>query len=417
MRLTVQILLLSVSLAASQLLARQDSIVMGAQYADQVWFSLGTGASTSAPQAVWDLGFEITSQSGMTASVMINEGKGAQVYVVPGKTIDDWATIDTTGLSTWTPLHNDPTTWAEGALNQAADENDDFDFGWGRYNIISHQVLGTNVFIYKTTTHTRKLRIDGLISGEYKFTYANLDGTDEHSGSVTKSANTGKAFGYWSMETHEVVDREPLLADWDITMLKYVDLVPAGPGTMMHFGVTGILSSPLVRCAKVISETPASAPAPGNDEFLTSANVIGWDWKTFIGGSFKVTDSIAYFVRTSGGGTYRIVFTGFTGSSSGITRFNTEVVAPSNVQESAHTPTLLVYPNVIDHNASVEIATSLSGTGTIRLVDVSGTVVRSIDVTDGFTARRIHTDGLASGIYTVVLEGASGLATGRIIVQ
>jgi hypothetical protein len=405
------------AIASSPLTAKQDSIVMGAQYANQVWYSLTTGNSRSTTQATWDLGFEITSANGMTASVLANEGKGAVVYLVPDKTIADWDDVDTAGMSSWRVLHNSPYKWTLGALNQAANPADPFDFGWGKYNLVSHQVVGTNIFIVKTSTGVRKLRVDGFISGEYRFTYANVDGSNERSGVLAKGAYPGKLFAYWSMDSHTALDREPESNQWDLTMLKYVDLVPAGPGGAMPYPVTGILSNPSVRCAKVVSSNPEAEPLPPSDSFSEDANVIGWDWKAFAGGTYTVSDSTAYFVLTPGG-KYRIVFTGFYGSSTGTTTFNVDALETSSVEfDGTQHLELSMYPNVVSRGTDVEIAADLTAPGTLLLLDGMGRLVRSESAAPGFTARRIGTGALAAGVYTVVLESGSGVVTKRIVIQ
>lgn len=410
-------LFLFLSLAAHVTVAKTDSLVMGQQYANQVWYSLSTGQSAIAAQAAWDLAFETTSVSGTTASVLINEGKGAVVYVVPEKTIDDWTTIDTAGLSTWKPLHNSVISWSEGALNTARDVSDEFDFGWGSYSMVSHQVLGTKVFIYKHAARTLKLRIDGLINGAFKFTYANLDGSDQHEGTVTRLDYNGKLFAYWSFDTHATIDREPSLAEWDITMLKYVDVIPAGPGTTMAYPVTGILVNPKSQVAKVISSTPETEPAPAGDQFTSNINGIGWDWKSFTNGAFTVADSSVYFIRQASGTMYRLVFTGFSGSGSGVTKFTSDSVGTSSVNSTMPVASLAVFPSVVPKGSDFEVVTTLAGSGTIQLYDVAGSLARSFTVTDGFTATRCSTAALAPGAYMVVVNNNNTVTTARIIIQ
>lgn len=416
MSCSTKLLPLLLLLCVSTSHAKIDSLVMGPQYANQVWYSLSSGVHSTSLQNNWDIAFEVTSTSGTTASIIVNEGKGAKVYVVPDATIEDWATIDTTGLSTWTPLHNSVTNLSDGALNQARDKSNEFDFGWGAYNLVSHQILGTNVFVYQNADVTFKLRVDGLVGGAYQFTYSHLDGSNEHSGVITKASYANKLFAYWSFDKHATVDREPALAEWDITMLKYVDMIPAGPGTVMAYPVTGILTSPQVKVAKVVSAAPATEPAPANDVFLSDANVIGWDWKSFANGAFTVADSTVYFVLSSNN-LYRLVFTGFSGGSSGVTTFNVDAVQTSSVSNSPSTYTrLAVYPNVVTNGASVDIASAVEGTCTLHVVDALGHVVHSRLVESGLSAMSLTTAGLASGTYSVILQSDRTITTARIVV-
>ena len=416
MSYATKLLPLLLLLCVSTLHAKIDSLVMGPQYANQVWYSLSSGVHTTSLQSNWDIAFEVTSTSGTTASVIVNEGKGAKVYVVPDATIEDWETIDTTGLSTWTPLHNSVTTLSDGALNQARDANNEFDFGWGAYSLVSHQILGTNVFVYQNAEVTFKLRVDGLIGGAYQFTYSHLDGSNEHSGEIAKASYANKLFAYWSFDNHAAVDREPALTDWDFTMLKYVDMIPAGPGTVMAYPVTGILTSPLAKAAKVITATPSTEPAPASELLLPDANTIGWDWKSFANGTFAVADSTVYFVLSSNN-LYRLVFTSFSGGSSGVTTFSVDAVQPSSVSSnSSSSARLAVYPNVVTNGASVDIASAVEGACTLLVVDALGHVVHTRLVESGLSAMSLTTTGLASGTYSVILQSDRTITTARLVV-
>ncbi|MCO6465108.1 MAG: T9SS type A sorting domain-containing protein [Bradyrhizobiaceae bacterium] len=397
----------------SPLQAAVDSLVMGPQYANQVWYQFGVGTTATSPQSNWDLGFET---SGVSGAIIANGGKGVNVYVVEGKTPADWETIDTTGMGEWTALHNSPESWTIGALNQPADTSNDLDLGWGSYNLTTHQVVGNRVFVVTTPTATKKLRIDALVGGEYRFTYANIDGTEEFSGVIAKSAFAGKKFGYWSFEGNQSVDREPAKESWHITMLKYVDMIPAGPGVTMAYPVTGILANASVSVARIVAEDPSTAPAPAEEAFETRANVIGWDWKAFANMAYTVSDSTAYFVKTASGDVYRLTFSSFAGSSTGTTVFESTSVVTS-VSETDPSLRLSVYPSVVERCNHLELAVDASQHTTVNVYDVTGTLVWTTSVTDGFNAVALNTCSLASGKYFVTAQTNNGVISSTFIVQ
>lgn len=79
------------------------TVTTGPGNATQAFYSLQNGVQTNAPNAEWDLAFEI---SGFTASILANTAKGMLVYKAP-YSVEQWTSIDTTGMTaTWTAAHN-----------------------------------------------------------------------------------------------------------------------------------------------------------------------------------------------------------------------------------------------------------------------------------------------------------------------
>ena len=66
-----------------------------------------------------------------------------------------------------TSLHNSDTSWNYGAFI-STQSNDMFDYGWGVYNIQTHNIVGDSLFIIKTINgNWKKLFIKRKTSGEY----------------------------------------------------------------------------------------------------------------------------------------------------------------------------------------------------------------------------------------------------------
>ncbi|HRP60483.1 MAG TPA: hypothetical protein PK833_09415, partial [Vicingus sp.] len=106
----------------------------------------------------------------------------------PTAAVEDFSTIDTTGLSSWQKLYNSNQTWETGAFNQIADTSNSFDLGWGLYSMITHTVVGNKVFIIKLPGNIyRKIIIESLAGGDYNFRFASIDNAVDVSQSITKS--------------------------------------------------------------------------------------------------------------------------------------------------------------------------------------------------------------------------------------
>lgn len=376
-------------------------------YADQVWYSLQNGVVGTAPVNNWDLAFEI---QGFTASVLVNTQKAGVEVVKSPFSIAQWSSVDTTGLSTWPRAHNADTSWSFGALNQGPFA-DEFDLGWGNYNMITHVVAGDTIFLVRLGSGTwRKLRIDGLATGTYTFTHANIDGSDELTGQINKAAYSTKNFAYWDLETHAAVDREPANDSWDLTFVKYVSFIP------QPYGVTGVLQNKGIEAARVSGVPPADA------DWTTAAynahiNTIGFDWKRFDMQTFQwvIEDSLSYFVKDQVGGVWHLVFTGFGGSTSGTVDFTQELVSATGLAENDRTPELRTWPNPsLDGRVTIDAGDArVLG---LDVLDAAGRVVRSGDAVN-LSPFTLDLQGLGAGMYSLRLATDRGTAVARVLLR
>jgi hypothetical protein len=417
-------LLATAALAASPLAAPAqsvaDSVAVGAQYRDQIFYSLEHGVARTEALAGWDIAFELT---GYTASILTNGGAGVELYQVPGKTVDNWAgALDTTGLSGWSRYDNSTATWSSGAFNMGHDASTG-DFGWGEYNMVTHVVSGTALYVIRLVDGSwRKIMIEGLTSGTYTFRTANLDGSSEKSGAVSKSSYVGKHFAYYSLVNDAALDREPNVDQWDLLFGKYVTMLDAGNGTI-PYGVTGVLANSGVQVAEVKSANAAAEPAPSDSAAYTDSTArIGYDWKSFTGSSYVVSDSVVYFVKSVGGGLYRLRFTGFSGSSTGVFRFEkTQLAVASVKREDAVVARFAIYPNVIGRHGTFTLVSGLeevSADARFDLYDLTGACVRSIELgpETGLRRQPVQVD-LPAGTYVATMTANGLRASRRLIVQ
>lgn len=406
----MKLIFTTIFIAITSMLSAQvvsDIVTTGEGYTNQIWYSLANGEVGNAPKDNWDLAFEI---SGFTASIRYNEQKGMAVYASP-YSIADWAAVDTTGMANnWEVLHDDPKSWERGAFNMYS--SSDFDLGWGIYNVVTHVIAGDSIYVVKLANgNFKKLRIDNLAAGTYNFTYADIDGQNEISAALVKSQFSGKNFGYYNLETNEVVDREPLSEDWDITFTKYIDLV--GPDATTPYGVTGILQNYTAETAEA-TETPVDDAVWSDFSFSDEINVIGYDWKYFdFSLGYVITENLSYFVMDQNGSVYQVVFTGFDGTSTGIYEFTVEEVGTVGITE-IDIYNLRAFPNP-SQGENVNIHWDFGDFNQLRLIDLSGKLVLSQNISSQSHSAEIPTSQLASGVYILQLQGASSFVNQKLV--
>ena len=285
--------------------AEQDSVSLGAGYANDVYYSFENGEIHSVERTNWEIGFYTSPWS---AGVITNGGKGVELYLYPSADTSGWETADTTGLFTWPILYNSTLDWEEGAFNRHS--NGHPDYGWGVYNAITHDVVGDSLYVIKymvgDSTVFKKFLITKKVSiqNTYYFKFANLDGSDEVSHELDCNAYLDKNFVYYSLQTEEVLDREPNSDTWDIVFTKYMGLLEGG----VPYAVTGALNNidiPANRFDEVGPDFEDYALVPMD----STKTPIGHDWKYFDMNSFSyvVEDSIAFFVSNSQKDIYKLV--------------------------------------------------------------------------------------------------------------
>lgn len=386
-----------------------DIATTGEGYANQIWYSMANGEVADTPKDNWDIAFEIT---GFSASIRFNEQKGMTLYAAP-YSIAEWAALDTTGMeANWEPLHNDPKSWERGAFNHFS--SSEFDLGWGIYNLVTHIISGDSIYVVKLENGDfKKLRIDNLASGTYNFTFADIDGQNETAAAIVKSEFSGKNFGYYNLETGEVIDREPLSESWDITFTKYIDFV--GPDGDAPYGVTGILQNYTAQTAEA-ADTPVADAEWINFSFSNDINIIGYDWKTFdftLG--YVIAENLSYFVKGHDGGIYKIVFTGFGGSATGVYEYTIKHVSTVGITEIEQY-NLNTYPNPTNGN-NVRMTWDSGDFNTLRLIDLSGKVVFNQNIQFQSHSAEIQTAQLAPGVYIVLLSGNNSVVTQKLVVN
>lgn len=394
--------MLGLALFASSGLAQTETTLdQGAGYANDVYFSLANGVVASVESGNWDLAFDVTSP--FSNAIRVNDGNGRELAVYPNGI--DWEVVDTTGFSEWNRLYNGLDAWMNGAFNVGT-TSDPSDFGWGEYTGPPlHQVVGDSIYIIALPDGSaRKLRIDLLNMGEWTFTHAALDGSDEETVVMNMADYEDRRFLYYSF-AEGWIDREPALDSWDFVMARYV-----GPTTYGMYPTTGILLNadrPASVAEGVAPSEAVLADFPVGD---VPYSAIGNGWKTLNGWSWEIVPDLSYFVQSNEGDIYHLTFTSFEGSATGITTFNAQLVSGMHV-EALEQHALRAYPNPLA-GGTVRL-TGWQGQAEVSVWSASGLLVDRFTTADA--AVEVDAAAWSAGLYIVQVADAQGWRSAQIL--
>ncbi len=391
------------------------TVTTGAGNATQTFYSLVNGVQSSIALADWDLAFEINA---FNSSILVNTNKGLIVYETPVG-VPDWATLTTADVENWTRLQNSEVNWSAGALTNGNNlaEPDGLDLGWGEYNMSTHTVAGTKVYVIDDAGSFRKLRINSLATSTYSFTYADLDGSNENTAALVKTAFGGKNFGYFSFATGGTLDLEPAASTWDLLFTKYVSIILAPEPT--PYPVAGVLQNKDV-LAMQVDGVPTNDATWSSAELDSSINIIGSDWKIFNNSTFTYdyAENRTYFVQDRSFNIWKLIFTNYGGSSTGDITFTQELVSSVGMEELA-TPELVVYPNPSRGGVLNMVIGREVRNGQLSIIDRAGKLVKQENVTGSGALSAVPVDlaGVQPGLYIARLNAEGKSFSTRVVVE
>jgi hypothetical protein len=302
------------------------TITLGASYANDVYYSFDNGVVGTPPRTNWDIGFNTYIRS---STIITNGAAGVKLYTYSKGDTSAWYNsnpLDTTNMK-WNVLYNSDTTWTFGAFERNMGAAGSFDYGWARYNTVSHDLLSDSIYIiqlqdgsYKKLWMKRKYSTLNI----YSFQFANLDGSNLVSTTVDCSQYTAKNFIYYSLSNKTIVDREPAKGTWDVMIGKYMEMVALSPGGVkIPYPVTGVLTNSGVLSA-TLDNVDVTTIDYSTAKFVTNISEIGSDWKAFDQTTNKYTlvGNRVYFVQNANSNVYKMLFTSFAGSSTGVLTFD-----------------------------------------------------------------------------------------------
>lgn len=409
--ITLIIISLSPSAHSSTLNGTPDSVQMGPLYANDIYYSFEDGVVASVSRTNWDIGFYTTV---WTATIITNGAAGVTLYTYPTSDTAGWNSLDTAGLAGWPVLYDNEDDWNDGAFNRTQTGHPDY--GWGKYNPISHDVVGDSLYILKTVNGTYKklwIQRKNSSNNRYYLREANLDGSDDHVVELNINPYAAKNFIYYAFSSDSFVEREPDTSTWDVLFTKYMAIQPDGT----PYPVVGVLNNFEVYANKFYPVGPDYNDY-GAMPFDSTKSPIGWEWKTFDMGSFTwtVSDSTAFFVHTRKGNIYKLVFTKFEGSSTGNIVFTKESLT-SGVFDQVAEAQALVYPNPVKDQMTVNFGKELNVDANISIFDITGRLVFSTEKEiRGNTVMVRLPENLSKGLHLMKVDTGDGIYSSRIMV-
>ncbi|MUV02325.1 T9SS type A sorting domain-containing protein [Flavobacterium rakeshii] len=405
------------------------NVSMQPAYANQVYFKLETNTQTPAVTSSWDIAFQ--KAGGMSlGAVRVNDGK--VTCFEASADITAWESIDVANESNWTQLYNSETEWSTGAFDNGSENTPSFGYGWGVYDMTTHHVTGTRIFVLKTSaTNYKKIILQDLdpMAGTFTFKYATWNGTEWSEDETTVidfSENEGTEFIYYSMETNNTVTVAPADTDWDFVFNKYFGEVSMGGTDTVMYSVTGALHNSntgiTVAVKDEAGETSEDITLPADEDYTEDINTIGDDWKAFDQSTMSYTiPEKTYYVKYEDGTVYRMYFLTFEGTSTGNLSFKYK-----NVSSSLGTgdfdmlnTNFSLYPNPSsDKNVTLNFSTQNTDANhaNITVYSITGSMVYNTVITNG-QPQQINLSALNSGLYLVKVQAGNYTDTKKLIIK
>lgn len=389
-----------------------DSIVMGPGYTNDIYYSFEEGVVASVSRTNWDIGFHTTL---WTATIITNGAAGVNLYTYPNADTTGWSTVDTIGMAGWPILYDNEDDWEDGAFTRNATGHPDY--GWGKYNPITHDVVGDSIYLLKALDGTyRKIWIQRKVSSAntYYIRLANLDGSDDHVLELNINPYRNVNFIYYTFSSEAFVEREPDTASWDILFTKYMAIQPNGT----PYGVVGVINNFKVYANKFYPVTQDFADY-ASIPFDSTKTPVGWEWKAFDmnSGTWTVADSTAFFVHTRGKNIYKLVFTRFVGSTTGNIVFTKDPLS-AGIFDQAEEMEVVVYPNPVKDRLNIVLGEEVRGKAVISIYDITGKLVyaTSQDVTDNIIQVRLDEFPIINGLHLMKIVTDSGVFSSKFMV-
>jgi len=392
-----------------------DSVSIGANAQDE-YYSLKNGSQRIENSKNWHLGFTL-SPIGDSAAVWANHQNGnayTKVFNIH-KDSTQWNTITLADTAAANLCFNNSQSWSQGAFNNIPSA-DPFNFGWGQYDVVSHNIVGDSVFIVRANGVYYKLIIEKLQAAPtvtWTFSYENLStpAAAVQKIIVKSPKYDNNLFAYFNFATDADTNREPAIADWDFVINRYTtnDTLSGPPG---YNNVVGVLTNKGVLVTKA---KPVHVDSAYNNYATYTASmskvisVIGWDWKTLVTFSppflYEVADSTSYFMKDKGNDLWQMQPLAY---NAGKMIFRKRMLFPLAVTDvNSNIIKMSVYPNPVSQNMNVILETKNASKAQVMITDFTGKIVSSssTQLNSGLNALHISCNHLPNGNYVLSIKG------------
>ena len=404
-------LLILLFLTTSVFSQTEVSVVTGEGYANEVYYNFDNDVLKTAPRNTWDLAFK-TDQ--MSVSVLANNGNKVMVYTWPKGAIGDWSTVDTTGMA-WTAMYNSVVDWEYGAFNANTEIGNDFDYGWGKYNMTTHNISGDSIFIVKLASGVfKKFAINqkNAIQNVWTFKYADLDGKNDTTITLKANDYKTKTYIHYSIANNMVVEQEPA-ERWQLIFTRYYDYT-------IPYMVSGVLANAGIKIQQVNGVSQIDFEDYQTSMLNDTISEIGSDWKTFSMSSnppgYVVSPDVVYFVQDTKGSDnsiWKLYFTGFdyTNGTYSFIKKKLDATGINTLSER----NLTVYPNPASQE--INVIHDFSGNTDITIYNISGQPVfktQNFEST-GLNKQTLNIGNLPSGMYSLLIRSGKDAKTVKFL--
>ena len=412
-RVSLIFVVVTLFLCGKAQISSPDTAYTSPENRDMTFYNLRTGVKTFVTNDDWHLAVSVRpsvfpSNTLQGTTLRLNGSFGVTAYMILGFTADSfYSVVDTAGLASWQELNDSDTMLDRGALNYGYNISV-FNYGWGVYSgPPNHNVVGNKVFVIELPDGSLKKFLVYQLERDtaWDFHLANLDNSDFQSIHVSKNDYDGKNFVYLNLLNYQIKNKEPLSADWDLQFLKYSAMD-------FTFGKSVPIVGVWVNKGVTVAERRGVEVADNNFSslsFSNKLNTIGWDWKMLLtnqqnlagkdlpvnGDSYRVEDSLTYFIQTLTGDLYKLYFTGYGGVSKGSVSFNLLSFNSTDIESDAteEANVLKLFPNPCGNS----ITLSDNNNGRIQIFDMNGRQVMEAEKNE--KALVVNTSDFQSGIY------------------
>lgn len=394
-----------------------DSVSVNSGSSDMVFYDLSSGQKTITSNTDWHLALSVRPTQFPNAplggtTIRINEANGVKVYYVPNADAASFSTLDTTGFHSWRQLHDSDSTMDEGALNSNRNKGNFFDFGWGLYSQVTHNVTGDSLYLFELPNgEVKKFIVESLIyDTAYNLKFSNVDNSGMQTVYLKKRDYLGRNFVYLNLSNTQLMNKEPLASTWQLWFTKYAatNVIPD-----TTYPVVGVLAN----TGTTIAARPGVPTASNDVSGITASNHfngVGWDWKyyDFPSTTYNIVDSLAYFVQNANAGYYKLVFTGYT-SSTGVIRFYKEAVGGTGINDEKANVISSVFPNPCSNTLNALFTEAAERT--IEVYNLQGALLSS--TVEGGSRAQLAVGELANGVYLLRVTQQGNSSTQRFIIN
>jgi len=387
------------------------NLSMETAYVNQVYYKLSTETQTDFKANSWDIAF--LRISSFEQGMVVNDAIGISVFEAGSNT--EWDAIDIANEADWTQLYNSDTERVNGAFMKGSAT-----YGWGEYNVATHLVTGTVVFVLKYTDGSFKKFICEQYGAGYSIKYASWNGTswgEDVTAEILNANNENNNYNYYSLQNNEEVVAEPAATDWDIVFRQYVTNVGGG----LMYPVTGVLQGDNVEVAQVVAESDTT-----DLTYTIDINTIGYDWKSlnYNTEAFDVDSAIHYYVKDVDGNIFKLYFTKFGGTETGDVEFVFEdITSTLNTEDIAEDISFGIYPNPVNTDKKINVIFDVNAVkqdnNTIEIYSLSGRQVYKTTLSNatGFYNKQIDVSNFNAGVYMLKFTAGNATKTKKIIIQ